>query len=84
MAKRGNVSVTAVASEMSDGCRVQVRQGQGVTKAKGERQLEPRDVGPGTGNVMPQMPGYLAHYPTQVHVDCRRHELFVISEPERA
>ena len=38
--------------------------GQGVTKAKGERQLEPRDVGPGTGNVMPQMPGYLAHHVT--------------------
>ena len=44
--------------------RVQVRQGQGVTKAKGERQLEPRHVGPGTGKVMPQMPGYLAQDPT--------------------
>ena len=42
----------------------QVRQGQGVTKAKGERQLEPRHVGPGTGKVMPQMPGYLAHHVT--------------------
>ena len=41
-----------------------MRQGQGVTKAKGERQLEPRHVGPGTGKVMPQMPGYLAHHVT--------------------
>ena len=51
----------------SDECEkgeVQVRQGQGVTKAKGERQLEPRHVGPGTGKVMPQMPGYLAHHAT--------------------
>jgi len=39
-------------------------QGQGVTKAKGERQLEPRGLGPEIGKVMPQMPGYLAQDPT--------------------
>ena len=60
--RRGNVTVTAVTSERRTKCKCV--QGQGVTKAKGERQLEPRHVGPGTGKVMPQMPGYLAHHAT--------------------
>ena len=60
--KQGGTSRSQRTSERR--VRVQVRQGQGVTKAKGERQLEPRHLGPGTGKVLPQMPGYLAQDPT--------------------